>query len=192
MIKGISFWASQIIIAVMISVIFEMILPDSKNKKYVKTVIGLYILYTIVSPIISNSSIDLIPEIDIQNSVTIQSTQKKNNISGNSLKEAYILSLKQDIHEKLRNKGYVVSTIKVDADITEENYGKIKSLQIGICKDVSKKKENSEKKVEIEKINIGNSKNDVSGVKLNSDEIEEVRNFVSNEYGVDIDNVNLT
>lgn len=192
MIKGISFWASQIIIAVMISVIFEMILPDSKNKKYVKTVIGLYILYTIVSPIISNSSIDLIPEIDIQNSVTIQSTQKKNDISGNSLKEAYILSLKQDIHEKLRNKGYVVSTIKVDADITEENYGKIKSLQIGICKDVSKKKENSEKKVEIEKINIGNSKNDVSGVKLNSDEIEEVRNFVSNEYGVDIDNVNLT
>ena len=192
MIKGISFWASQIIIAVMISVIFEMILPDSKNKKYVKTVIGLYILYTIVSPIISNSSIDLIPEIDIQNSVTIQSTQKKNDISGNSLKEAYILSLKQDIHEKLRNKGYVVSTIKVDADITEENYGKIKSSQIGICKDVSKKKENSEKKVEIEKINIGNSKNDVSGVKLNSDEIEEVRNFVSNEYGVDIDNVNLT
>lgn len=192
MIKGISLWASQIIIAVMISVIFEMILPDSKNKKYVKTVIGLYILFTIVSPIISNSSIDLIPKIDIQKNLTTQSVSKKNDIGSTSLKEAYILSLKQDIHEKLRNKGYVISTIKVEADVTKENYGKIYSLQIGVSKDGSKEKEKNENRVEIEKVNVGKEKNNNSGSKLNLEEIEELKEFISNEYGVDVNNVKLT
>ena len=52
MINSISSWAEQIIIAVIIGVLIEMILPKSNSKKYIKTIIGVYILYTIISPII--------------------------------------------------------------------------------------------------------------------------------------------
>lgn len=53
MICSISSWAEQIIIAVIIATILEMILPKGNSKKYIKTVIGIYILYTIISPIIT-------------------------------------------------------------------------------------------------------------------------------------------
>ena len=53
--EKISLWASQIIIAVIIGTIIEMILPKGNNKKYIKVVIGVYILFTILSPVITNA-----------------------------------------------------------------------------------------------------------------------------------------
>ena len=53
MIKFISSWAGGIVLSVIIATILEMILPEGKNKKYIKTVIGVYILFAIISPIIS-------------------------------------------------------------------------------------------------------------------------------------------
>ena len=44
---------SVIVIAVIISTIIEMILPSNKNKKYIQMVIGVYVLFNIISPIIS-------------------------------------------------------------------------------------------------------------------------------------------
>ena len=52
MISWISSWAQGIIMAVIIGAIIEMILPEGNSKKYVKIVIGVYILFTIISPVI--------------------------------------------------------------------------------------------------------------------------------------------
>lgn len=52
MINNISTWAEQVIIAVIIATIIELILPNGNSKKYIKIVIGVYILYTITFPII--------------------------------------------------------------------------------------------------------------------------------------------
>ena len=49
----VSNWIQGIIIAVVISTIVEMILPEGNSKKYIKVVIGVYILFSIVSPVIS-------------------------------------------------------------------------------------------------------------------------------------------
>lgn len=51
-ISFISSWAEQIIVAVIIATIIEMILPNGNNKKYIKVVIGIYVLFTILSPIL--------------------------------------------------------------------------------------------------------------------------------------------
>ena len=40
MINFLSSWAEQVILAVIIATILELILPNSKNKKYVQMVIG--------------------------------------------------------------------------------------------------------------------------------------------------------
>lgn len=53
MINDITKWASGIIIAVIIATIIEMILPEGSSKKYIKVVIGVYILFTIISPVVS-------------------------------------------------------------------------------------------------------------------------------------------
>ena len=45
MINWIGSWVQGIVIAVVISTIIEMILPDGNIKKYVRTVIGVYIVF---------------------------------------------------------------------------------------------------------------------------------------------------
>ncbi len=52
MLKFLGSWAQAIVIAVVISTIIELILPDaSSSKKYVKSVIGIFILFTILYPV---------------------------------------------------------------------------------------------------------------------------------------------
>ena len=54
MISFMSSWAEQIVLAVIVATIIEMILPKNKNKKYIQMVIGVYVLFNIISPIIEN------------------------------------------------------------------------------------------------------------------------------------------
>ena len=62
MINAISSWASQLVFSLIIVTIIEMILPDNKIKKYVKTVIGVYIIFCIISPFINQAEIENILE----------------------------------------------------------------------------------------------------------------------------------
>ena len=45
-------WTKNIVIAVIIGTIIEMLLPKTKNKKYIKVVLGIYILFCILNPVV--------------------------------------------------------------------------------------------------------------------------------------------
>ena len=113
MIEFLSSWAQGIIVAVIIATLIEMILPNSSSKKYVKVVIGMYILFTIVSPIIKKvggKDINL-NTIDIEK-YEQQISKSDNTISRKfednntrSIKDIYVSNLKADISAKLKEKG---------------------------------------------------------------------------------------
>ena len=68
MVSFINSWAQGIILAVIISCVIEIILPGGNIKKYVKTVIGIYVLFVIVHPLISavlNKKLNVDSIIDI-------------------------------------------------------------------------------------------------------------------------------
>ena len=44
MIEWLKDWANQIIVAIVIAIIFELIIPNGKNKKYIKMVINLVMI----------------------------------------------------------------------------------------------------------------------------------------------------
>ena len=46
-------WCEGIIIAIIISVIIELLVPEGNNKKYVKVVIGIYIIFVIINPLLN-------------------------------------------------------------------------------------------------------------------------------------------
>ena len=46
-------WSKGIIIVVIIATIIEMLLPNNGNGKYVKMVIGIFVLFSIISPVIN-------------------------------------------------------------------------------------------------------------------------------------------
>ena len=55
MIKFLSSWVEGIAIAVIVASIFEMILPNGNIKKYVKIVLGIFIIFNIISPFVSGN-----------------------------------------------------------------------------------------------------------------------------------------
>lgn len=101
-------WVQGIIIAVIIGSIIEMLLPNGNSKKYIKVVIGVYIVFTIVSPIISKftgTEIKLDSIIDInkyEDKIASYEIDTKNleNINNSNIKEVYILNLKKILKQK--------------------------------------------------------------------------------------------
>lgn len=117
----ISDWAGGIIVAVIIGTIIEMILPEGNSKKYIKVVIGVYVLFTIVSPIITkftgkNIEVSDILELDkyieeAEESVKVQNTIQNNNQS--SIMNMYASGIKDDMKAKIKAKGYIVNSIDI-------------------------------------------------------------------------------
>ena len=67
-------WAEQLILALIVIIIIEIVLPSGNNyKKYIKVVLGIFLLYTIINPIVS----DKIKNMDFKE-VTANIYEEKN------------------------------------------------------------------------------------------------------------------
>lgn len=205
MIEWISTWAEQIVVAVVIASIIEMLLPNGNNKKYIKAIIGVYILFTIISPIIGKFvNIDL-KDIDYEKYFKEIETQET--ISGNltinnekAMEEIYINNLKADMKNKLEEKDYVVENITLNVELeAEKNYGKINEVVLVISKS-SKENENVTKESsnniainKIEEVKIGNKIENEKEIKRkisNSDKIE-VKDYLASVYDVKKKNIRI-
>ena len=134
MIEWIKTWTSEIIIAVIISIIIEMLVPDGKNKKYVKVVSGIYILYTIINPFLNISDIKF-ESVEVNNNVLQTNADL-------TVTNTYIGSLEEYLKSEIEALKYKVRDINVicDKDYTNIVEVKIKmqtsSYDENIIKDV--------------------------------------------------------
>lgn len=117
-INFISSWAQGIIVCIIIATIIEMILPKGNNSKYVKMVVGVFVLFTIITPMINkitgnkNNKINLNDYIQTSTNETIKTSAGLNN--EDLIKQMYEENLKVDIKSKLSQKGYVIGNIDVE------------------------------------------------------------------------------
>ena len=117
MIEFISNWAKNIGFTIVIVSMLEMILPNNNTKKYIRIVMGTYVLFCIISPFLQNKIDlnDLNLEEYVQSSSTVQVNQES---MDKRIKELYIEELEKDITKKVQEKGYIVNKCKVEATIT--------------------------------------------------------------------------
>lgn len=109
MIKFIVEGVESVIIAIIFVIIIEMLLPNSANKKYVKMVSGIYIMFTILNPFLGL----LDKDIDIDVFENYQSIETSANITDEKLKSYYIESLKTTIKTQLNDLGYTVNEVNL-------------------------------------------------------------------------------
>jgi stage III sporulation protein AF len=196
MIEFLSSWAQGIIVAVIIATLIEMILPNSSSKKYVKVVIGMYILFTIVSPIIKKvggKDIDL-NTIDIEkyeqqiakSDNTISRKFEDNNTR--SIKDIYVSNLKADISAKLKEKGYEIDTSDIQIK-DDENYT-IEKITLKLIKMEQKQGKNNE--IVINTVEIGNTISQKDSKTLSDDDKQEVKDYISETYDIDKKNINIS
>ena len=120
MIEFFSSWAEQIVLAVIIATIIELILPNNKSKKYIQMVIGVYILFNIISPVIQNK--DLLTSIDEYDIEQYNNTTNSQYVIDQSsmdkrLEKIYLEELENDITNKFEEKGYIIRKCIIDAEL---------------------------------------------------------------------------
>ena len=191
----ISGWIQGIIIAVIIGTIIEMLLPDGNCKKYVKVVIGVYILFSIVSPVITKVTgnefrVSDIYDINTYIEVSAKSSQENiENSQQNQIKQVYITNLKNDMKQKIQEKGYSVKSLTLEIS-NDEQYTLKK-----IFAQVSKKKneENNEVKgVNEINITISNTTEDKEeDISISTKEQNDLKAYLSGIYNLEEKNINI-
>lgn len=180
-IEWISNWAGGIIVAVIIGTIIEMLLPQGNSKKYIKVVIGIYVLFTIVSPVITKvtgKDIEISDILDLkeyveetEETVKIQNTIQDQNT--NNIKDIYLDKIKGDMKEKISKKGYNVNNIQIELS-NDDNY-KILCILLEIEKN---NEDGSEKNTEQNKIKEVES---INKIEISIGEEENSMNIESND-----------
>ena len=138
-------WCEGIIIAIVICIIIEILIPDTKNKKYVKVIIGIYIMFVSLSTILEILNCD----INFDKNFINNTVPTSSNIYNEKMKDVYVLGIKDKIKNDIEELGYNVANVEITVD---SNYEKIDSINLKI----SGRKD--ETITEIEKISIGESK----------------------------------
>lgn len=195
MIDFLKTWANQIIVAVIIATIIEMILPNGNNKKYIKMVIGIYVLFTIIQPIITKVTgnsfeiSDFNYEKYLDEEVLETSTQDFEDNNSKLIKQAYIDNIKSDIKAKVEQKGYEVINCNINIMNTEnkDNYGVIESVVLKIQKP-EKEPEHSSNTIEIKEVEIeinNDSNNNIEKSNITEEEKRKIIEYLASEYMVD-------
>ena len=208
--EWVSGWIQGIIIAVIISTIIEMILPEGNSKKYIKVVIGVYILFSIVSPVISKVTgnsfnltdiIDLDEYIEASKSNSSMQNQLENQ-NEEQIKGIYLSSIKNDIKEKIESKGYIVNSVEIETE-DDEQYT-LKKIILDVEKKTettsSNSNENESNNTVLEvnevKINVSNTETNTEEKKstnkkktISSQAKKELKEYLNGVYEISTKNI---
>lgn len=181
--------------AVIIGTIIEMILPEGNSKKYIKVVIGIYVLFTIVSPVITKISgkeiqVSDILDLDeyIEEAKTASETQNQMELQNeDNILSIYVSGIKEDMKAKIEGKGYVVDDININ--VAKDGSYEIQSIVLDVEKRTNYSTENT--KTESTENQLDNIENVESIEKVNrvdisvlNDNIEKSNNNNSSNNSI--------
>lgn len=199
-------WLQGIVVAVVIASIIQMILPNGNNKKYIKVVLGIYVVFQIITPVVNkffNSNFEISSLIDIDSYTkkmeTYEVSSQNINIdktNEDSIKQIYVANLEKDIKAKLEDKEYLIKDVEVQVE-DNEKYD-IKSMKIYLKEVVNSTKEESENNIhinEVEKIeikvgqnNFNDSENEIKSQtnesSISNEEKNKIKKYLTSVYEI--------
>lgn len=193
-----SSWANSVITAIIVSTLLELILPNGKNKKYISTIIGLFVLFTIISPIFNNKSISIKSIFDIDKYPELKNTYAPSytefeDINNENIEKTYVENIKSDVKSKLYKRGYNLKNIQLEVEVNnEQNYGSIKYMKLYVSKIEEENKVKSINTIETININISEdsiSKNEIEMYKLTIEEIKDIKEYLMSFYDIEFKNI---
>jgi len=213
MIEFLSNWIEGIAIAVIIASIFEMILPNGNIKKYVKIILGIYVVFSIILPFADNKvmgKFDISKKVDEYSDNIINKDFSNDEISTDKkLNKIYEDTFEKELVQTIEREGFVVykCNVKGNFNAEEENAG-ISKISITLeSKKILKKKddkskteeeksllkedENNEIKIrtvdEVKKveINVGEKKIESTEEDVEAKDVATLKKFLSKHYEID-------
>ena len=194
-----------------------MILPEGNCKKYIKVIIGIYVLFTIVSPVITkffgkeikvSEILDLNEYIqEVEASSKMQESVENEN-AGN-ITSIYVNGIKEDMKAKIEAKGYVVNNIELR--IGNYDTYEIAEVKLDIVTNKNSYQENDSNKTneveqvqQVEKVKVDILNNEIEEEKqeeqessrnqenkLNITQKQEIKEYLSSTYGISMNNISI-
>ena len=170
---------------VLVSII-EMLLPNNKTKKYIRVVLGVFVLFNIISPFIKNKEqLNIITEINsadlekysseyenYKSSDNNNESENNSNLNQTSMDKRITELYKQELERSIKNKieeiGYEVESCKVEAQIIDNETG-IKKVRVKIGGKKEGNNENEENK------NSESNNNEKTAEEKVVEEIEKIK-----------------
>ena len=205
MIESLSAWAKGLGVTIVIVSIFEMLLPNNNSKKYIRMVLGIYVIFNIITPLIKNKEEFNIDNLNLEDYQTVETTSVDQTSMDARIKELYEQELEKDITKKLKEKGYEVTSVKVDTEISNEEETENSKIKLKIEKRQEQEEaqedeeDSAENKIvtEIQKIKkvdtsikidenaeIQTESKKEDTEKVSKVDIQNVKKFLIEEYGV--------
>lgn len=196
MVDFLNLWAQKVIIVVIVCTIIEMILPEGKNKKYIKTVIGIYIVFTIISPIASKINKDI--SLNLEDYLNLNNNNQVKSVSSNINTNEYIESvykekIEEDIKAKITKMNYKIEKISLTIETeNEEKYGTILNINLKISENKKEDKIENKNQIKIEDVVINESiSNNTQEESIAEEEKDKIKKFLASEYSINLDNINI-
>lgn len=179
MINKLSIYARGLIYIVIIVGILELVIPNGKNKKYIKVIMGMFVIFSIISPVVGkriNVNEEIIEKY-MNSSSNKTDKAKENDNEDENLKAVFKSKVKENIEAYLSSKGYECKSVT----IKEENYN-ISQISIN---GLNKKEKNAINKIEI---NIKGPSNDQKE-EMGQEEKQKIIEYIAKNYEIDKENI---
>ncbi|CAK7015001.1 stage III sporulation protein AF [Tissierella sp. P1] len=196
-ISFISTWLKDIVVLFILISIAELIMPKGNMKKYINMVIGLLIIFTIISPFAKLLKLNFNFEQSVFNysKPNIFDNEQNNELytqQEKQIEKIYKEKISKEITGLIEEKtDYRVVDIVVGIIDKEENYGEIDYLNIL----VGEKEEITDKsKIHVGKVKTIEIQNNIKDIKsLDEDykDLTDLKDLISNNYLVDKDRINI-
>ena len=158
-----------------------------------------YILFTLFSPIITKFSSNNFNINDILDTKAYEEQMAKSDEdiskkieenNNRTIKDIYQSNLESDIKAKLKDKGYEVLNTYIQIR-DDENYT-IEFISLSLDKNETEES-NQVRNIEIEEVNIqiGETNTQESDTSLASSEKQEIAEYISSTYDIDIKNIEI-
>lgn len=163
-------WINQIVLAVILCVLIELILPENASRKYVKTVIEIYLVFAVFSPIANLIQKKEWADFSLENvfAEQVATSQTSSTLASSNIAEVYEKELEKNIRDGLTEKGYLAGKITIQM----KQDGTYALTEITI-------KELEKKEVKIE------------GMPVSKGEENVLKEWLASEYGVAKEKITL-
>ena len=184
--KFIGEWLKEIVVLFVIISIVDIIMPKGKMKRYVDFIIGILIIFTIISPFtrLRNINFNLDREISNFNDETISSKEIFNK-QEDQIEQIYLSNLSNELKEIVeRETGYRVKAIDIETLPDEQHLFILDEISLVL----EYEKVNSKDGIKIQKIEVGEE----CLVVDNTSNVGEIKTLVANNLGIEFDRVKIS
>lgn len=184
--KFIGEWLKEIVVLFVIISIVDIIMPKGKMKRYVDFIIGILIIFTIISPFtrLRNINFNLDREISNFNDETIFSKEIFNK-QEDQIEQIYLSNLSNELKEIVeRETGYRVKAIDIETLPDEQHLFILDEISLVL----EYEKVNSKDGIKIQKIEVGEE----CLVVDNTSKVGEIKSLVANNLGIEFDRVKIS